>query len=87
MKRRTIEKEVSLSGIGLHKGENINLTLKPNGDDSEVGRGIIFKRIDITDKDNIIKVMSTRKRQRFLKLRRCLRSLNVLIIRNIRRKK
>ena len=56
MKRRTIEKEVSLSGIGLHKGENINLTLKPNGDDSEVGRGIIFKRIDITDKDNIIKV-------------------------------
>ena len=56
MKRRTIEKEVSLSGIGLHKGENINLTLKPNGDDSEVGRGIIFKRIDNTDKDNIIKV-------------------------------
>ena len=56
MKRRTIEKEVSLSGIGLHKGENINLTLKPNGDDSEVGRGIIFKRVDITDKDNIIKV-------------------------------
>ena len=56
MKRRTIEKEVSLSGIGLHKGENINLTLKPNEDDSEVGRGIIFKRVDITDKDNIIKV-------------------------------
>ena len=56
MKRRTIEKEVSLSGIGLHKGENIKLTLKPNGDDSEVGRGIIFKRVDITDKDNIIKV-------------------------------
>ena len=29
MKRRTIEREVSLSGIGLHKGEKIELTLRP----------------------------------------------------------
>ena len=41
---------------GLHKGEKIELTLKPNGDDSKTGRGIIFKRVDVTDKDNIIKV-------------------------------
>ena len=56
MKRRTIQREVSLSGTGLHKGEKIELTLKPNGDDSKTGRGIIFKRVDVTDKDNIIKV-------------------------------
>ena len=56
MKRKTIEREVSLSGTGLHKGEKIELTLKPNGDDSKTGRGIIFKRVDVTDKDNIIKV-------------------------------
>ena len=56
MKRKTIEREVSLSGIGLHKGEKIELILKPNGDDSKTGRGIIFKRVDVTDKDNIIKV-------------------------------
>ena len=43
MKRKTIEREVSLSGTGLHKGEKIELTLKPNGDDSKTGRGIIFK--------------------------------------------
>ena len=37
MKRRTIEREVSLSGIGLHKGKKIELTLRPNGDDSKTG--------------------------------------------------
>jgi len=56
MKRRTIQREISLSGTGLHKGEKIELTLKPNGYDSKTGRGIIFKRVDVTDKDNIIKV-------------------------------
>ena len=45
MKRRTIQREVSLSGIGLHKGEKIEITLKPNGDDSKTGRGIIFADI------------------------------------------
>jgi UDP-3-O-[3-hydroxymyristoyl] N-acetylglucosamine deacetylase len=56
MKRKTIKNEVEISGIGLHKGQEIKLTLKPNEDNSEIGRGIIFKRIDITDKDNVIKV-------------------------------
>ncbi len=63
MKRRTIAKEVELSGIGLHKGEDIRLVLKPAGDREiatengrEVENGIVFKRIDIQDRDNIIKV-------------------------------
>ena len=56
MKRKTIRNEVEISGIGLHKGQEIKLTLKPNEDNGKIDRGIIFKRIDITDKDNIIKV-------------------------------
>ena len=52
MKRKTVKNEVEISGIGLHKGEQIKLTLKPNTDNS----GIVFKRVDVTDKNNIIKV-------------------------------
>ncbi|MDO5088484.1 MAG: UDP-3-O-acyl-N-acetylglucosamine deacetylase [Leptotrichiaceae bacterium] len=52
MKRKTIKNEVEINGIGLHKGEKIKITLKP-GSENE---GIIFKRIDVTDKDNIVKV-------------------------------
>ena len=56
MRRKTIKNEVEISGIGLHKGQEIKLTLKSNEDNGEIGRGIIFKRIDITDKDSVIKV-------------------------------
>ena len=56
MKRMTIKKEVFINGTGLHKGEIISLILKPNKDNSECGQGIIFRRTDITDKDNMIKV-------------------------------
>lgn len=56
MKRKTIKKSVELSGIGLHKGEEINLLLRPNGASSETREGIVFKRVDISDKNNIIKV-------------------------------
>lgn len=52
MKRKTIKNEVEINGIGLHKGEKIKLILKPGIEN----QGIIFKRADITDKDNIIKV-------------------------------
>lgn len=56
MKRKTIKNEVTLNGIGLHKGEIIELILKPNLLDNEYEKGIIFKRIDVNDKNNIIKV-------------------------------
>lgn len=51
MKRKTIKNEVSYSGIGLHKGEKIEITLKPVLDYS----GLIFKRTDLNG-DNEIKV-------------------------------
>ena len=54
MKRKTIKNIVEISGIGLHKGEEIKLTLKPSGDGDE--QGIIFKRIDVNGKNNVIKV-------------------------------
>ena len=54
MKRKTIRNTIEISGIGLHKGKEIKLTLKPSGNDDE--RGIIFKRIDVSGKNNVIKV-------------------------------
>lgn len=54
MKRKTIKNIIEISGIGLHKGEEIKLTLKPSENNDE--RGIIFKRIDVSDKNNIVKV-------------------------------
>ncbi|ERK53412.1 UDP-3-O-acyl-N-acetylglucosamine deacetylase [Leptotrichia sp. oral taxon 879] len=54
MKRRTIKNTIEISGIGLHKGEEIKLTLKPSENNDE--RGIIFKRIDVIGKNNVIKV-------------------------------
>ena len=54
MKRKTIKNLVEILGIGLHKGEEIKLTLRPSENNDE--RGIIFKRIDVSDKNNVIKV-------------------------------
>ncbi len=42
--QRTIKHEITLSGIGLHIGKNVNLTLKP----SPPNTGIIFRRIDVS---------------------------------------
>lgn len=42
MKRRTLKNEITHDGIGLHKGEIINLKLIPTK-----SGGIIFKRVDL----------------------------------------
>ena len=55
MKRKTIKNTVEISGIGLHKGEEIKLALKSNGQESDE-QGIIFKRVDVAGKNNIVKV-------------------------------
>lgn len=41
-KQRTIEKEVSFEGIGLHTGKTVKITVKPAAENS----GIIFYRVD-----------------------------------------
>ena len=43
MKQRTIAKSASLTGVGLHTGEEITLTMKPAAENS----GIIFIRSDL----------------------------------------
>ena len=45
-KQRTISKELSLKGIGLHTGNAVNLKFKP----AEVNTGINFIRIDLPDR-------------------------------------
>ena len=42
-KQKTIAKEVSLSGIGLHTGKTVEMTFKP----APVNHGFAFKRIDL----------------------------------------
>lgn len=42
-KQRTITKEVSVSGIGLHTGQHVELTYKP----APVNHGYKFKRVDL----------------------------------------
>jgi UDP-3-O-[3-hydroxymyristoyl] N-acetylglucosamine deacetylase / 3-hydroxyacyl-[acyl-carrier-protein] dehydratase len=44
MKQRTLSREVSVVGQGLHTGEPVKLTLKP----APAGSGLVFKRIDLT---------------------------------------
>ncbi|HRE12337.1 MAG TPA: UDP-3-O-acyl-N-acetylglucosamine deacetylase, partial [Ignavibacteria bacterium] len=48
-KQRTISKAVSISGIGLHTGNNSNMRFVPAPEDY----GIRFKRVDMQDSPEI----------------------------------
>ena len=50
LNQKTIKKNISFKGIGLHSGLNANLIIKP----AEPNMGIIFKRIDIQNNNIII---------------------------------
>ena len=39
----TIKNEITLSGVGLHTGNKVNMTFKP----APVNNGYVFKRIDL----------------------------------------
>jgi len=43
IKQKTIDKEISLTGVGLHTGKDVTLTFKP----APVNSGFSFKRIDL----------------------------------------
>ncbi len=45
-KQKTISKEVSISGVGLHTGEKVNITFKP----APVNFGYKFRRVDLPEK-------------------------------------
>ena len=57
--QKTIKKPVSFSGVGLHSGRHVNMTVKPSGPDT----GIIFKRVDLK-KDNLIYNVFTSLREK-----------------------
>ena len=48
--QKTLKKEVSFSGIGLHSGTKVNVTLSPANSNS----GIVFKRIDLEKNNEIV---------------------------------
>ena len=48
--QKTILKEVSFKGIGLHNGSKSQIRILPSGENS----GIVFKRTDLS-KNNLIK--------------------------------
>jgi len=48
-KQKTIKKEVSISGVGLHTGEKVNVTFKP----APCNFGYRFKRIDLEGQPEI----------------------------------
>jgi UDP-3-O-[3-hydroxymyristoyl] N-acetylglucosamine deacetylase len=43
LNQKTIKEEVNFNGVGLHSGQNVNVSIKP----SEPNTGIIFKRKDL----------------------------------------
>jgi len=47
--QQTIQREVSISGIGIHTGEEATVTFKP----AEAGYGVRFVRVDLPDRPEI----------------------------------
>ena len=50
LSQSTISKEISLSGIGIHTGQKVNLKILPSTPNS----GIVFKRVDIKNNNIVI---------------------------------
>ena len=48
--QKTIKKDISFQGVGLHSGLNVKLTIKP----ANANSGIVFKRIDIKENNIVI---------------------------------
>lgn len=51
MKQNTIKTPITFSGVGLHSGVIVNIKINP----ADVNTGIVFKRIDINNKNNVVK--------------------------------
>lgn len=52
IKQRTIKSSVSAIGVGLHKGEKVQLTLRP----APANTGIVFRRVDL---DPVVAIKAT----------------------------
>ncbi len=49
LKQRTLKKAISATGVGLHNGEKVTLTLRPAAPDT----GIVFTRVDLPQPNEI----------------------------------
>jgi UDP-3-O-[3-hydroxymyristoyl] N-acetylglucosamine deacetylase len=45
LKQRTLKQSISATGVGLHSGEKVTLTLKP----APADHGVVFQRVDLPD--------------------------------------
>jgi len=45
IKQRTLKNVIRATGVGLHSGEKVYLTLRPAQPDT----GVIFRRVDLND--------------------------------------
>ena len=50
LNQKTINKNITFKGIGLHSGLAVSMTIKP----AEPNSGIIFKRIDLKENNIVI---------------------------------
>ncbi|MEQ1767171.1 MAG: UDP-3-O-acyl-N-acetylglucosamine deacetylase [Methylotenera sp.] len=50
LKQRTLKKATSATGVGLHNGEKVTLTLRPAAADT----GIVFRRVDLPQPNEIL---------------------------------
>ncbi len=49
LKQRTLKKEISATGVGLHNGEKVTMTLRP----AAINTGILFRRVDLPNSPEI----------------------------------
>ena len=71
--QRTLKNVIRATGIGLHTGEKIYLTLRPAAPDT----GIIFRRIDL---DEVVQIKATPTGETEQALRFCLQIFSFLMI-------
>ena len=50
LNQKTINRDITFKGVGLHSGRNVTMTVKP----AKPNSGILFKRIDLKEKNIII---------------------------------
>ena len=43
IRQRTLKKAISTTGVGLHRGNKVNLTLRP----APANTGLVFRRVDL----------------------------------------
>jgi UDP-3-O-[3-hydroxymyristoyl] N-acetylglucosamine deacetylase len=49
LKQRTLKKSINATGVGLHTGDKVKMTLRPALPDT----GIVFRRVDLPDSAEI----------------------------------